>query len=228
MLYNGEYDKERKYQNMNSFIFRRISLMQFGVITVSFALVLAGVFLIISNEAVGQESGNSTLNIERLFPGEFDNTRYSLTLEDPEGISVFLINKAGGDPVWGGEPSCLSPIESDTVTLEPSDFPLSGYVIDCENEDVQNNVEASMPPLPDTDDGIISGYKFYDADGSGGARDIFNDPGIAGWRIILLDENGDEQDSTNTAGVNGDDGDYIYTFNELADGVYTICESAYD
>ena len=77
-------------------------------------------------------------------------------------------------------------------------------------------------------EGRISGYKFYDADGSGGARDIFNDPGIAGWRIVLLDENGDEQDSTITAGVNGNDGDYIYIFNELADGVYTICESAYD
>ena len=223
MLYNGEYDKERKYQNMNSFIFRRISLMQFGVITVSFALVLAGVFLIISNEAVGQESGNSTLNIERLFPGEFDNTRYSLTLEDPEGISEFFINTAGGDFVFGGEPKngtppCPSSVRSGTVTLFPSDFPLSGYVIDCENEDVQNSVEVSMPPLPDTDDGIITGYKFYDVDGEGGPRED-GEPGIGNWLIALVGADGTAIYETYENGY--------YTFAALGEGTYAVCETAY-
>lgn len=166
----------------------------------------AGLFL---NQVLAS-GDNSVLSVQRL--DQFDNTKYSLTLEDPEDIGAFLINKAGGESIWGGEPSCSTSITSDTVTLGPSDFPLSGYVIDCENTNVQNSVQASMPPLP------ISGHKFYDANSSGGAKDD-DDPGIEGWSIILLDENGDEEDSTNT------NGEYLYEFNELPDGTYIVCEN---
>ena len=76
--------------------------------------------------------GNSVLTIERLFVGQFDNTKYKLNLSDPEGISEMSIMTAGNSPIWGGSPKngtppCpAGPINSGTVTLNPSDFPLQG------------------------------------------------------------------------------------------------------
>lgn len=183
----------------------------------AFILLLIGVLgaVLFFNQVLAN-GDNSVLSVQRV--DQFDNTKYSLTLDDPEGLSEFLINKADGSFIWGGEPkngtpSCPTSITSDTVTLGPSDFPLSGYVIDCENANVQNSVQVSMPPMP------ISGHKFYDANSSGGAKDD-DDPGIEGWGITLLDETGNEEDSTNT------NGEYLYEFIELSDDTYIVCENA--
>lgn len=96
---------------------------------------------------------NSTLNAERIFIGQFNNTKYSLTLNDPDGISEFLINKTGGGFMWGGSPKngrppCPTAIYNSPVTLDPSNFPLSGYVIDCINQNIKYNIQVSMPVLP--------------------------------------------------------------------------------
>ena len=97
---------------------------------------------------------NSVLAIIRLFPGQYDNTKYSLSLSDPDGIGDLNVNKASGSYIWSGSPRSgnppcpAGPIETGTLTLNPSDFPLSGYVIDCLNSGVQYPVQVSMPALP--------------------------------------------------------------------------------
>lgn len=100
---------------------------------------------------VSSGSGNSTFSVQRLFIGQYNNTKYLLSLSDPDGIGDFEIKTAGGAFVWGGSPrggspSCPSgPIDSGTVDLLSSDFPLHGWIIDCVNVGVKYQLQASMP-----------------------------------------------------------------------------------
>ncbi|OGD30762.1 hypothetical protein A2833_00815 [Candidatus Azambacteria bacterium RIFCSPHIGHO2_01_FULL_44_55] len=113
--------------------------------------------------------GNSSLTATRLFPGQYDNIKYNLTLVDPEGISEFLISCAGGKIcahtgtsfIWGGSPKtgtppCPTSITSGTVDFDPSDFPLEGWIVDCVNTNVKYTVQASMPPLPESTSNSLS------------------------------------------------------------------------
>ncbi|MBI2635391.1 MAG: peptidoglycan-binding protein [Parcubacteria group bacterium] len=108
---------------------------------------------------VSSGTGNSGLAATRLFPGQYDNTKYNVTVTDPDGIGSFLISCAGicsnygqstfvgGDPK-NGTPPCPTSVPSGTVTLSPSDFPVQGWIIDCANASTKYTVQASMPPLP--------------------------------------------------------------------------------
>jgi len=93
-------------------------------------------------------STTSVLKLQRLFPGQYDNTKYNIIVEDPDGIKELLVKKADGGSMFGGEPPCMTKVDSGTVTLLPSDFPLTGYAIDCKNSTV--DISAQMPPLPDS------------------------------------------------------------------------------
>jgi len=90
-----------------------------------------------------QPINNSKAYVTQLFPGQFDNTKYSLTVEDPEGVSEFLLNKANGSSIYGGNPNCFTKVTSSTITLLKSDFPLSGYVIDCKDKAVKHTIGVS-------------------------------------------------------------------------------------
>ncbi|MEK7479206.1 MAG: immunoglobulin-like domain-containing protein [Patescibacteria group bacterium] len=115
------------------------------------ALVLGGFFA--TNFGQATSSGDASITVTRLFPGEYNNTKYSLALSDPDGLSKFEIKKSDGSIIWsgspeGGTPPCPASIETGTITLNPSDFPLQGWVSDCLNSDTQYPIQASIPPLP--------------------------------------------------------------------------------
>ncbi len=96
---------------------------------------------------VGTVGNNSSLTVQRLFPGLYENTTYNIQPSDPEGIKNTIINKTNGSSVLGADPPCNTSLSSGAVTLLPSDFPLSGYVVDCQNPSTSYAVQANMPPL---------------------------------------------------------------------------------
>jgi len=105
-----------------------------------------------TGNAISSGPGNSSLNVSRLFVGQYDNTRYLVTLNDPDGMGDIEIDKAGGGILSvgsprGGNPPCPTTMNTGTVTLQPSDFPLKGWVIDCVHTGVKYNVEATQPSL---------------------------------------------------------------------------------
>lgn len=74
---------------------------------------------------------------------QYGTNKYSLKVNDSDGIKEFSIKKAGGSMVYGGSPGVLgnthacggssvaTSVESGTVTIENADFPLSATVTDC-------------------------------------------------------------------------------------------------
>ena len=104
---------------------------------------------------IGTTQNNSTLTAQRLFIGQYDNTKYSLTLSDPDGISEFLINKANGEFTWGGSPRngtppCPASINTGTQTYQPTDFPLTGTISDCKDPSVKYSIQLQIPSVPAT------------------------------------------------------------------------------
>lgn len=105
-------------------------------------------------------SANTSLSVERRFPGQYDNTKYSIILKDPDGVRQFLVEKldkttplkhyGNSTSIWGGSGWCTNPsMASDTVTLEPSDFPLMARVEDCPGNFAKVQVD-SPPPIGET------------------------------------------------------------------------------
>ena len=98
------------------------------------------------------DAGNSNVTANRLFVGQYDNVKYSLMVTDPDGIYNFSVKKANGESLFGGGPgvcpSSHQSISSGTVDILSSDFPISGYIIDCASTSTKHTIQASMPPLP--------------------------------------------------------------------------------
>jgi len=100
---------------------------------------------------------NSSLTVQRMFVS-YGNNMYSFTLNDPDGISEFRIDKAndGGYVSVGspknGNPPCPTSVHSGTLTFQPSDFPLVGVVYDCGSSSVAQGVQVKMPAEPNTED----------------------------------------------------------------------------
>ena len=100
---------------------------------------------------------NSVLTVTRVLPGQFDDTKYTVSISDSDGLGYVHVETAEGDIIrannlrygfYGGIRACpAEPITTDTITLEPSDFPLTGYVIDCAHTGVKYPVTADMPPV---------------------------------------------------------------------------------
>lgn len=86
---------------------------------------------------------NSSISLTQLFPGQYDNTKFYITLADPEGIGAATVNKVNGDWVLGAGRSCLKQFNTGTVTLLPKDFPLKASLTDCKG----NKYETSIFPL---------------------------------------------------------------------------------
>ncbi|MEK7192461.1 MAG: hypothetical protein AAB646_03030, partial [Patescibacteria group bacterium] len=81
---------------------------------------------------------NSGVYLKQLFSGQFNNTKYSVVVYDPEGVESFSVTKPDGTQLYGGNPSCSREVTSGTVTLvEPGDFPLKAKVSDCQKPSSQ-------------------------------------------------------------------------------------------
>ena len=98
---------------------------------------------------------NSSIVIERMFVGQYDNTKYNIILSDPDGLHTVDVRRANGSvqisgaPV-NGSPSCPTQTSSGVSTLSSSDFPLTAKIQDCKDPTVVNALQASMPAIPPT------------------------------------------------------------------------------
>jgi hypothetical protein len=88
---------------------------------------------------------NASVTVKQLFPGQYNNTKYALTVRDPEGIKEFSTTKQDGTSVYGGSPSCKEEVTSGTLTLEGRDFPLKVSIADCKEGRLETSV---FPPEP--------------------------------------------------------------------------------
>lgn len=105
------------------------------------------------------DPNDSVLTVTRVLSTQYDNAKYSVSLSDPDGLGDIVVETADGTAVWNNRPrfgmlggirACpREPITTDTITLDPSDFPLTGYVIDCAHVGIKYPVTAGMPPLDD-------------------------------------------------------------------------------
>ncbi len=103
------------------------------------------------------DPNNSILTITRVSSSQDDDTKYTVSISDPDGLGDIYVETATGVVIrnnhprygfYGGVRACpAEPITTDTITLDPSDFPLSGYVIDCAHTGIKYPVTAEMPPL---------------------------------------------------------------------------------
>ena len=104
-----------------------------------------------SSTQPSSSSNNSSLTAQRLFPGQYDNTKYSLSLTDPDGLGDIIVKKADGTIAWSGSPrsgspACPTSANTGTMTFLSSDFPLTGTVVDCKSASVYP-VSVQMPVL---------------------------------------------------------------------------------
>ncbi len=86
---------------------------------------------------------NSTVTANQLFPGQYNNVKFSLVVADPEGIKDFSVRTSSGASLYGGSPgapgnvgsctgsSLMRSVTSGTVDIVASDFPLQISVTDC-------------------------------------------------------------------------------------------------
>ena len=99
---------------------------------------------------------NTVLSVTKApYSNTYDNTlSYSLTLNDPDGISFISLSTASGFPLWNfytaNTSQCSTTKAIGAIMLWPSNFPLSGYIVDCVNTNVPYNIRASMPSTPTT------------------------------------------------------------------------------
>ena len=103
------------------------------------------------------DPNDSVLVVTRVFPIQGDNTKYTVSLRDPNGLGDVFVETADRMVVWknrprwglrGGIRSCpKEQIATDALTFYPNNFPLSGYVIDCAHTGLKYPVKADMPPL---------------------------------------------------------------------------------
>lgn len=87
----------------------------------------------------------SSAALTQLFPGQYSNTKFSIKISDEDGLKEFSVKKVDGTFVYSGSPgaagntgSCtgtapFKSVDSGTVTLQNSDFPLTATVIDCKS-----------------------------------------------------------------------------------------------
>lgn len=93
--------------------------------------------------------GNTSLSLQRLFVGQYNNTKYSFVLKDPDGFRNLSVKKVNGTAIMGGSGGCgNTTIESTTITLDPTDFPIIALVEDCAGNFAR--VQADMPPIGET------------------------------------------------------------------------------
>jgi hypothetical protein len=129
----------------------------------------------------------------------------------PGAISIQLLpfldtpNNGGEYKVWVTPVSAYDPNLSGTFGFVAGNVKTDNFKVKC----VSNCGGETPPP-----EGTISGVKFYDSNTDGLLT--AGEPGIFGWKIIKVPPN-----EYTTTDLNG-----IYEFINVADGTYTISESA--
>ncbi|MBI2042386.1 MAG: hypothetical protein HYT21_01355 [Candidatus Nealsonbacteria bacterium] len=103
-------------------------------------LISAAIFSLFGLAVLAQE--NSSFSVVQRFPGQYNNTKFSIYLADPQGIGAAQVKKSGGDWVLSAGRSCLKEYYSGTVTLEPGDFPLSASLTDCRGNKYETSIWA--------------------------------------------------------------------------------------
>ncbi len=102
---------------------------------------------------------NSNVFVNRLFPNQYENTKYSLTISDPEGLGTFSVAKANGTSIYaGGGNLCRAAVTSGTLTLYLNDFPLKASVVDCSRPAVRTEFSLNAPALPPPADLVIVSF----------------------------------------------------------------------
>ncbi|MEX2187071.1 MAG: SdrD B-like domain-containing protein [Pirellulales bacterium] len=123
----------------------------------------------------------------------------------------FICGTTAHDSIWGGtHDDGYNAYWTEWTTPAYPGAPLSGGFtpVGCTSTDT----------ITFNDPGVatVSGKKYRDIDGDGVRDD--NEPGLAGWTIQILDDQGELVDETET------DGDGNYEFTDLDGGTYTIVE----
>lgn len=102
------------------------------------------------------DPANSFLTVTRVLAGQDDDTKYTVSVYDPDGLDTIYVKAADGTVVWnvrpryglfGGIRTCpQEPVTTDTLTFSQEYFPLTGYIVDCAHTGVKYPIEAAMPP----------------------------------------------------------------------------------
>lgn len=71
---------------------------------------------------------NSEVYVTRL---DYGPTKYTITFKDLDGIGYSSVKTTTGIGLIGGYPPCYTSLNSGTITIEDSDFPISWKVGDC-------------------------------------------------------------------------------------------------
>ncbi|RIK76721.1 MAG: hypothetical protein DCC68_18745 [Planctomycetota bacterium] len=127
----------------------------------------------------------------------------------------FICGTTAADDIWGGtHDDGYNTYWTEWTTPEYPGEPLSGGFVPASCS------EGGDVTFDDPGVATISGSKFRDIDGDG-VRDE-DEPGLSGWTIQILDDEGEVVDETET------DSEGEYEFTDLDGGTYTIVEVMQD
>ncbi len=106
---------------------------------------------------------NGTVLVTRLFINEYGNTKYSLSVRDPEGVGSFSVKKTSGASSFSGGGNCALAVNSGTVTLQSTDFPLAAVITDCGNPSSTTELGVAMPnlPPPPPQNGVVTANRLF-------------------------------------------------------------------
>lgn len=101
------------------------------------------------------DPNNSVLTVTRVPAEQYDDMKYTVSVQDVDGLDTLYVKAADGTVVWNARPryglyggirSCpQETVTTDTLTFSPEQFPLTGYVIDCAHTGTKYPTEAAMP-----------------------------------------------------------------------------------
>ena len=88
------------------------------------------------------EDSNRTISLTRA--GTLPDL-YNITLQEPNGISFFLILNSARYALSGGLTTCLKKATLGPFSIRANEFPVTAYYNDCNNKKVTHIANASMP-----------------------------------------------------------------------------------
>ncbi|MBI2453573.1 fibronectin type III domain-containing protein, partial [Candidatus Peregrinibacteria bacterium] len=102
-------------------------------------------------------SGGAALTVSAMPMTNLGANKYTIKIEDPDGIKEFTVKKSTGSVFYSGSPgssgnynacggaAMKKSVESSTVTLETADFPIQATVTDCRVGAVAAMMSVSAP-----------------------------------------------------------------------------------
>lgn len=169
---------------------------------------------------------------------QYGNNKYNLKVEDADGLKEFSIKKAGGASIYGGSPGAsgstgacggantFKSVDSGTVTLETSDFPLSASVTDCRTGATAYAFSVSSP----TASNVCSSLTLVLTDNktSYSGSDMVNyrytcvPAGTRAQSVTVQVVKPDGTATTYNTGTNADTASMGFSVSNLAAGNYTL------